>query len=886
MNVSNWNFFYKKEEISIKERIVDTMSLWGAIGLLWWSFCNILEEVFPMFLAYSAQTEEQGLVTMQTVHMDGWLVFLWMIVLWISYDFPEKYVKNHGLLVRGLALMIPLGYAIWHYEKITKGMIAILEVYMPYFNNYNHTSYSMHGGVPEHMPVACTFAAMVLWLCCWLLAYGFKRKIFLAVFPLFALGLELAVGLSPIGMGLLVWFAAIVLLLLEGSSFVAKGLALASVVLSFWGASAVFGEEIDVLATKEQKQAVLDFQEDLKNFNLADLLHVNLYWNKERLGNETPEYTGEVVFKIDVDKLPHAAIYLRGFYGTDYENHAWKYDSKVLANTAKVAGDIPENTPEHLFQITYEQMKNLEGMVSGIEDWVVEYQIQYLGMTSNMVYTPYASNIHSLDEEYRFSGDFLVKKAFWDEMVEVQSIAQGELSYLNVRILSLGIDRWIREIDEEYKLVGGGGVPAIDLGEYREELEWYNMLSQEYLEVPEGMDVITKAAEDIRTLMESWDVTYQDIRDNGEQFDIMDAALSSTLIDYDDPYMQYSTNSEYGDSLENCRRYSIAAEVRSYLAKEMSYSLLLDDLPTGADPIEYALTESHEGYCMHFASAATLILRELGIPARYVSGYVVWPNMFQSTLDGISAEVTDYSAHAWVEIWLDYIGWIPIEVTPGYFAGYGSTNSDSILPTQKDPQELESESDEHREEAEATEDTEIPTESESEDTENVSEDTEQTDSTEDTEDSEKRPGFGWGGDGAGMDISAISSVIGTLAAVGLLLFVAVRSFCHWKKHYHVLLEQDMQKKHTRKAVKRMNRRIYVLIQFKHFGKCKGFLRRKQLSDSAYETLLKEIFTGVSESDWTEYMRIAKKMHYSLEEISYEEMMHCYQCYVGISKFHA
>lgn len=63
---------------------------------------------------------------------------------------------------------------------------------------------------------------------------------------------------------------------------------------------------------------------------------------------------------------------------------------------------------------------------------------------------------------------------------------------------------------------------------------------------------------------------------------------------------------------------------------------------------------------MHFASAATLMLRTLGIPARYVSGFTA------ELAAGETVEVPDSAAHAWVEIYLDGYGWYPVEVTPSY----------------------------------------------------------------------------------------------------------------------------------------------------------------------------------------------------------------------------
>lgn len=127
--------------------------------------------------------------------------------------------------------------------------------------------------------------------------------------------------------------------------------------------------------------------------------------------------------------------------------------------------------------------------------------------------------------------------------------------------------------------------------------------------------------------------------------------------------------------------------VTEYLRKHYSYTLNPQPPEEGEDYIEHFLLQSHEGYCMHFASAGVMLFRSLGIPARYVEGYVISSDEISSGtseeyrkierlgLDGklqkfsqryITVDVPDDCAHAWVEIYLDYYGWYPVEVTSGY----------------------------------------------------------------------------------------------------------------------------------------------------------------------------------------------------------------------------
>ena len=98
--------------------------------------------------------------------------------------------------------------------------------------------------------------------------------------------------------------------------------------------------------------------------------------------------------------------------------------------------------------------------------------------------------------------------------------------------------------------------------------------------------------------------------------------------------------------------------------RKLKYSLRPGELPesiTGeAEFLDYFLLESKEGYCSYFATAFVLLARAEGIPARYVQGFCV-------PIEN-KAETVVYSgmAHAWPEAYLEGIGWIPFEPTPGY----------------------------------------------------------------------------------------------------------------------------------------------------------------------------------------------------------------------------
>jgi len=107
-------------------------------------------------------------------------------------------------------------------------------------------------------------------------------------------------------------------------------------------------------------------------------------------------------------------------------------------------------------------------------------------------------------------------------------------------------------------------------------------------------------------------------------------------------------------------------DIMRLLERQAVYNLDAGRNPADTDFVEYFLFDSQEGYCVHFASAAVLALRYFGIPARYVTGYAAAPSEFSRDESGsYSAVLTGMQAHAWAEIYLDALGWVPVEMTPG-----------------------------------------------------------------------------------------------------------------------------------------------------------------------------------------------------------------------------
>lgn len=111
-------------------------------------------------------------------------------------------------------------------------------------------------------------------------------------------------------------------------------------------------------------------------------------------------------------------------------------------------------------------------------------------------------------------------------------------------------------------------------------------------------------------------------------------------------------------------------DIRRFLAENYSYTRSPGKTPAGKDFITYFLTESKKGYCTSFASAAVMLLRASGIPARYAAGLTVGADeikgapLSEGGLHRLS--INDHHAHAWAEVYVDGLGWRPVEMTPGY----------------------------------------------------------------------------------------------------------------------------------------------------------------------------------------------------------------------------
>lgn len=114
------------------------------------------------------------------------------------------------------------------------------------------------------------------------------------------------------------------------------------------------------------------------------------------------------------------------------------------------------------------------------------------------------------------------------------------------------------------------------------------------------------------------------------------------------------------DVMDNGDIFNYIAQCTNALAANTTYTLTPGNTPDNVDIVDYFLNDNKKGYCVHYASTLALMLRNKGYMARFAVGYQV-PGTKNNTGKLV---VRDSNAHAWVEIYDQYLGWIPIEATP------------------------------------------------------------------------------------------------------------------------------------------------------------------------------------------------------------------------------
>ena len=343
-------------------------------------------------------------------------------------------------------------------------------------------------------------------------------------------------------------------------------------------------------------------------------------------------------------------------------------------------------------------------------------------------------------------------------------------------------------------------------------------------------------------------------------------------------------------------RYDVAYAIKDYLKDNCTYSTKPGKVPNDKDFVEYFLKESNEGYCTYFATAAVMMFRSAGIPARYVEGYCFDVTSRADAIEygsyyayeGEGSErfvgycekyVLDSDAHAWVEFYIDGIGWVDFEVTPGNGTiGSHQEQSDYNMNPEnfkEEPTTEEPTTEEPTSEEESSEETTTEKESKEEST---TEDETTKNSTEN--DTTNTPGDATGEDGSGatpsggqfnkFDIKELKMIFIILGCVSvifvIMLFIVVRHKKALEKD-KIIREKDSFIEKTA-----IYEYMYYLKLLNHMKLIKpDYMTHKEFAE--YIAKNSEI---VNENEANAFADMQEKAEYAKDLLTVEEVNQCRQ----------
>ena len=134
-----------------------------------------------------------------------------------------------------------------------------------------------------------------------------------------------------------------------------------------------------------------------------------------------------------------------------------------------------------------------------------------------------------------------------------------------------------------------------------------------------------------------------------------------------------------GPVLADCARPYGGMDQLSYgQAQQAALAVLERCFGENADVAELPLPQA-AGTQYQYSTVAVLTLRSFGIPARYAEGYEITKSMAEEAKGG-SIVVDSSCGRAWVEVYQQGMGWMPMEQTPGFEALVGKQNHNGVSP--------------------------------------------------------------------------------------------------------------------------------------------------------------------------------------------------------------
>lgn len=392
------------------------------------------------------------------------------------------------------------------------------------------------------------------------------------------------------------------------------------------------------------------------SFSSGELNNGNIY----RSGDIV--YSGKTMFKLKTDFQTGSAIYLRSYTAADFDGKRWselsdktyrQYDS--MWTSFKENNFLPQFLYGGLLSITSPDRRLLR------LDIINEEINRKIFLTSPALYP---------DK----SDDLSLGKTNYDKAYRANSLS-GIDSYTQsiISVLPSNTNVYL-----EYGMIGDTVYDTLYNGDFYISL-YSSVFYDDEEKFSNYWDTFNKFCENEKQyrqfVMDNY-LSYPEIIDDifPKSVDLQQVYENLSVIE--DAYSYYTdeNGNEYFGSNENVENpwvvenyYSNVIEViGEYLEENTEYTLSPGTTPYGEDFVDYFINENHKGYCVHYATAATLMLRKAGIPARYVEGYYISGSDLAETDSNGYVTVPDSRAHAWTEVYYPLTGWTVVDFTPSY----------------------------------------------------------------------------------------------------------------------------------------------------------------------------------------------------------------------------
>lgn len=138
--------------------------------------------------------------------------------------------------------------------------------------------------------------------------------------------------------------------------------------------------------------------------------------------------------------------------------------------------------------------------------------------------------------------------------------------------------------------------------------------------------------------------------------------IAETYLQLPDTITQRTRDLAHSLTENSPTTYDQVVTIRDYLLTSFPYDYFPPPQAPDTDAVDQFLFVDQRGFCEMYVSSMIILLREIGIPARFVVGY---GSGNYNAFTGFY-EVRANHAHSWVEVYFADYGWVPFDPTPGW----------------------------------------------------------------------------------------------------------------------------------------------------------------------------------------------------------------------------